>query len=93
MVLKAFAMLDKSGNGSITVSNIFAIYDVSMNPDFLERRATKDQILGAFLNNFEGPRGNQDGTITLKEFCDYYTDVSMSTPSDEYFVRMMESTW
>ena len=22
-----------------------------------------------------------------------YTDLSMSTPSDEYFVRMMESTW
>jgi hypothetical protein len=37
---------------------IVSIYDVSMNPDFLERRATKDQILGAFLNNFEGPRGN-----------------------------------
>lgn len=31
--------------------------------------------------------------VTWQEFCDYYTDLSMSTPSDEYFVRMMESTW
>lgn len=65
MVLKAFAMLDKSGNGVITVADIVQIYDVSMNPDFLERRATKEQILNAFLNNFEGPRGNKDGSITL----------------------------
>ena len=49
MVLKAFAMLDKNGSGNITVSDVISIYDVSMNPDFLERRATKDQILGAFL--------------------------------------------
>jgi len=56
MVLKAFAMLDKNGSGSITVSDITKIYDVSMHPDFIERRATKEQILTVFLNNFEGPR-------------------------------------
>ena len=31
--------------------------------------------------------------MTRDEFFDYYTDLSMSVPSDEYFVRMMESTW
>lgn len=31
--------------------------------------------------------------MTLDEFVDYYTDVSCSIPSDEYFVKMMESTW
>lgn len=29
----------------------------------------------------------------MNEFTDYYTDISMNLPSDEYFVRMMESTW
>ena len=38
-------------------------------------------------------RGNRDGIISKEEFIDYYTDLSMSMPSDEYFVRMMESTW
>ena len=37
--------------------------------------------------------GNNDGVVTWEEFYDYYADLSMSTPSDEYFVRMMESTW
>jgi len=93
MVKKAFMLLDKDGSGKVTVSDIVGIYDVSMNPEFLEGRKTRDEILGEFLNNFDGPRGNNDGTLTWEEFYDYYSDLSMSTPSDEYFVRMMESTW
>lgn len=93
MVKKAFMMLDKDGSGKITISDINGIYDVSMNPEFLEGRKTRDEILAEFLNNFDGKRGNNDGVLTWEEFYDYYSDLSMSTPSDEYFVRMMESTW
>jgi calcyphosin len=42
MVMKAFSMLDKSGDGQITVADIQTIYDVSKNPDYLEGRLTKD---------------------------------------------------
>ena len=93
MVKKAFKMLDKDASGQITISDIAGIYDVSMNPEFLEGRKTKDEILAEFLNNFDGARGNNDGIVTWNEFYDYYSDLSMSTPSDEYFVKMMESTW
>ena len=93
MVRKAFQMLDKDGSGKVTVSDIAGIYDVSMNAEFLEGRKTKEEILAEFLNGFDGARGNNDGIITWEEFYDYYADLSMSTPSDEYFVRMMESTW
>lgn len=64
-----------------------------MNPEFLEGRRTKNEILQSFLDQFEGSRGNRDGQITWNEWYDYYSDLSMSTPSDEYFVKMMESTW
>jgi Ca2+-binding EF-hand superfamily protein len=93
MVGKAFQMLDKDGSGQITISDISGIYDVSMNPEFLEGRKTRDEILTDFMSNFEGAKGDGNGIITMQEFVDYYTDLSMSTPSDEYFVRMMESTW
>ena len=73
--------------------SIVGIYDVSMNPDYIEGRKTREQILTEFLSNFEGVKGNKDGIVTKDEFFDYYTDLSMSVPSDEYFVRMMESTW
>jgi hypothetical protein len=46
-----------------------------------------------FLNGFDGLKGNNDGIVTKQEFWDYYTDLSMSLPSDEYFVKMMESVW
>jgi Ca2+-binding EF-hand superfamily protein len=93
MVEKAFNMLDVDGSGKITLSDVSGIYDVSMNPEFLEGRKTRDEILTDFMSNFEGAKGNGDGCITKEEFTDYYSDLSMSTPSDEYFVRMMESTW
>ena len=38
-------------------------------------------------------RGNNDGSVTKQEWTDYYTDLATSTPTDEYFVRMMEQTW
>jgi len=86
MVNKAFTMLDKNGSGTITVDDIACIYDVSRNPEFLEGKKSKDEILMEFLNNFDGPRGNNDGCVTYDEFKDYYSDLGMSTPSDEYFV-------
>jgi hypothetical protein len=46
-----------------------------------------------FLNEFDGAKGNNDGTVTKDEWDDYYTDLSMSTPSDDYFVVMMEQAW
>lgn len=93
MVQKAFKRLDIDGSGTIGINDIQGIYDVSMNPEFLEGRKTRDEIFTEFLSNFEGSRGNGDGKVTWKEFYDYYSDLAMSTPSDEYFVRMMESTW
>ena len=42
MVMRAFAMLDKSGDGVVSTSDICNIYDVCKNPDYLEGRLTKD---------------------------------------------------
>jgi hypothetical protein len=49
--------------------------------------------LGDFLDGFDGMRGNNDGIVTWDEWKDYYTDLSASTPSEDYFIAMMESTW
>ena len=93
MVDKAFTLIDRSRNGTISIEDIDAIYDVSQNQDFIDGRKTREEILQEFLNGFDGMRGNNDGQITKAEWDDYYTDLSMSLPSDEYFVRMMESVW
>ena len=64
MVNKAFAMMDRDGSGVIDIQDIGQIYDVSMNPEFLEGRKTREEILADFLNNFDGARGNNDGVVT-----------------------------
>lgn len=93
MVEKAFNILDTNGSGQINFQDVSDMYDVSCHKDFIEGRKTKDQIVNEFLNTFDGAKGNNDGTITKTEWYDYYTDLSISLPSDDYFVQMMESTW
>lgn len=93
MVKKAFSRFDMDNSGEIKVGEIAGIYDVSCNPEFVEGRKSKEQILADFLNQFDGSRGNNDGVVTWDEWQEYYAELSMSTPSDEYFVRMMEQTW
>lgn len=93
MVEKAFAMLDKDGSGQIQARDVIQIYDVSNLKEFKEGKKTKEQLISEFLSSFEGVKGNRDGIISRQEFFDYYTDLAMSTPSDDYFVQMMESVW
>lgn len=93
LVDKAFELMDKDNSGQITVADIKDIYDVSRNPEFIEGTKTKEQILEEFLDNFDGARGNDDGVVTKEEWVSYYTDLSMSCPTEEYFVRMMEQVW
>lgn len=42
MVEKAYCMLDRDNCGGITIKDIIGIYDVSMNPEFLEGRKTRE---------------------------------------------------
>lgn len=93
MVQKVFSRMDRDGSGKIDINDVIGVFDVSTNADFIENRKTKDGILNEFLVNFEGAHGNKDAVITAEEFFDYYSDLSMSVPNDEYFVRIMESAW
>lgn len=93
MVDRAFEQMDRDGSGQITVSDVKHLYDPSHHKDFIEGTKTKDEIIDEFLDSFDGAKGNNDGVITREEWNDYYTDLSMSVPSDEYFVQMMESVW
>lgn len=93
MTAKAFKMMDKDKSGEITAADIEGFYDVSQNPEFISGHKSKRQILKAFLNRFEGTKGNRDGCVTRDEWFNYYSEVRGLLSSDEYFVKMMESAW
>ena len=61
MVEKAFKQMDKDGSGKVTVSDIDAIYDVSQNQDFIDGKLTREEVIGQFLDGFDGMKGNNDG--------------------------------
>jgi Ca2+-binding EF-hand superfamily protein len=88
MTKKAFNMMDKDGSGVVTKADLMGIYDVSRNPQFLNQEKTKEEILDEFLKNFEGgnhKEGNSE-EITWEDWYDHYQDVSMSCPTDDYYV-------
>ncbi len=93
MVEKAFRIMDRDNSGEVTPSDVGHMYDVTCHKDFIEGSKTKEEIIGEFLDTFDGAKGNNDGRISKQEWFDYYTDLGVSLPSDDYFVQMMESTW
>ena len=90
MVQKVFRHLDRNNSGEITVEDIINNYDVSNIKEYQDKKKSKEELIGEFLMNFEGVQANRDGRITWEEFSDYYTDMAMSIPSDDYFVQMLE---
>lgn len=45
------------------------------------------------MNGFDGTEGNNDGQITKEEWNDYYAEMSMGIPNDDYFIEMLCSAW
>lgn len=53
LVKRAFAKIDKDGNGVLTIADIKGTYDASKHPDVLAGKSTEDEILFEFLDTFD----------------------------------------
>ena len=89
IVKKCFDKLDKNGNGELEVADIKGTYDPSRHPD----------VLSEFLDTFEyhfsllNMNRTRDAKVTFEEFVEYYNNISMSIPDDEYFETMMTNAY
>lgn len=92
MVERAFAILDKDGSACIDFSDLGSVYDASRHPDVISGKSSAEDVIKVFLNGFETGK-TKDGKVTKAEFLGYYEDLGASIPSDEHFIRMMESCW
>jgi Ca2+-binding EF-hand superfamily protein len=92
LILKAYARLDKNGDGKVTVHDLKGVYDVKRHPKFLNGEWTEEQILRKFLDTFD-TKGKEDGCIERNEFINYYASVSASIDNDAYFDLMMRTNW
>lgn len=73
------------------LDDIAKLYDVSFHPDVQSGKKTPDEAFLDFMSQWDTQK--KDGIITFEEFCDYFSDVSASIDTDDYFTQMMKSAW
>jgi hypothetical protein len=98
LVKKAFDKLDGNKNGIIELDDIKSVYNAKMHPEVKAGKKTEDEVLGEFIDTFElhhtlkHPE-DKDRKITVREFMEYYNNVSASIDNDQYFELMMTNAW
>ncbi|XP_065434344.1 calcyphosin isoform X1 [Chrysemys picta bellii] len=92
IIADAFHKLDKTGAGVVSVEDLHGVYDGKTHPKYQSGEWTEEQVFRAFLDSFDSP-SDKDGKVTAEEFLNYYSGVSASIDSDDYFVAMMKRAW
>ena len=91
-VHQAFDILDKTGDGVVTIEDLQGTYDPSWHPDVKEGTADPEKVLRKLLDQFD--TGDvKDGIVTIEEFEEYYQNLSASIDDDVYFELMMRNAW
>ncbi|KXZ56989.1 hypothetical protein GPECTOR_1g894 [Gonium pectorale] len=99
MVHRCYKVLDRTGDGRVTLADLERRYDGSRHPDVVAGTKTQRTVLLEFLGMFEGAGGGTagDGQVDFDEFKAYYAMVSANIdegPSgDDYFELMMRNVW
>lgn len=91
LVKTAFQILDKDGDGQVTLTELQSAYDCSKNPEVISGKLSVEDAIKIFAAQWE--TGDPDGIITQAEFETYYKNLSASIDSDDYFELMMRNAW
>lgn len=67
LVEKAFAKMDKTGDGIITVQDLQGVYNIKSHPEYLNGNKTEQELLEDFIKKFE-KNGSVDGQVLLLTF-------------------------
>lgn len=91
LISQAFAILDNTGDGRVTLADIEKVYNAREHPEVIAGKKTEKEVLQEFLQQWD--KNDGDGIVTPDEFLEYYRDVSASVDDDDYFELMMRNAW
>ncbi|KAJ9458563.1 Crustacean calcium-binding protein 23 [Diplonema papillatum] len=90
LVRQAYKLLDRNLDGRVLMDDIRALYDASRHPQVLRGEATEDEVLQVFISSWDS---DGDSEITMKEFVEYYNDISAGIDNEQYFELMIRNAW
>ena len=98
LVRRAFDKIDRNGNGLIELDDIKGVYNAKFHPEVRAGKKTEDEVLSEFIDTFELHHSikhpeEKDRKINIKEFNEYYNNVSASVDNDQYFELMITNAW
>lgn len=98
IIEQAFRKIDRDSNGALEVDDIRELYNAKSHPDVMQGKKSEEQILMDFIETFETHHNirngtNKDSRVTLEEFIEYYSNISVSIDNDDYFMLMMNNSW
>ena len=90
--------MDKTQDGKIDISDIKISYNASKHPDVMMGKRSENDVLYEFLDTFEANYAvkhadSRDRTIEMKEWLEYYNQISCNIDLDEYFEIMIKNAY
>jgi len=97
MVERVFIILDRTGTGLVSLSDLKHAFNPKKHPDVIQGRKSADQVLMEFMETFEMHHNlnskRKDGRVSQSEFLDYYDNVSAAIDSDDFFQILINNSW
>ena len=95
LVFKVFSMFNTN---LLDVEMLKRVFDPSRHPDVAANKKNKDEVYGEFIENIESyleykGKSYNGRTMSIEEFVEYYTMLSVGIEDDAYFEYMMSNCW
>ena len=96
-IITKFGEMDKNKTGYLPILFLKKVYNAKFHPDCFLRKKPENEVLDEFMFTFEvfcylkGLAADQE--ISYKDFVEYYTPISASIESDNYFDDILLGAW
>ena len=96
-IISKFGEMDKNKTGYLPILFLKKVYNAKFHPDCFLRKKPENEVLDEFMFTFEvfcylkGLAADQE--ISYKDFVEYYSPISASIESDNYFDDILLGAW